>query len=79
MGKKHHGKRRKYCLLALSPFPTMFSKASFLWVILESRLCGIELLFTTQSQLLMTLRKEAFENIVGKGEITDKCDSSSKT
>ena len=23
---------------------------------------------TTQSQLLMTLRKEAFENIVGKGE-----------
>ena len=29
-GRKHCGKRRKCCLPAFSPFPTMFSKATFL-------------------------------------------------
>ena len=33
MGRKHCGKRRKYCLPAFSPFPSMFSKAFFFGVV----------------------------------------------
>ena len=40
---------------AFSPFPTMFSKAFFQ-------------LFTSQSRLLTTLKTNALENTVGKGE-----------
>ena len=33
--RKHCGKRRKCCLLGISPFPTMFSKGVFLKVVIS--------------------------------------------
>ena len=53
------GKRRKCWLPAMSPFPTKCSKALFLRVFKS---------FFKQSRLLMTLRTEAFENILRKKE-----------
>ena len=32
-GRKHSGKRRKGWLPAFSPFPAMFSKGYFLWIV----------------------------------------------
>ena len=41
IGTKHCGKRRKCCLPAFSPFPTMFSKG-FIFKILKSQDCVVK-------------------------------------
>ena len=58
MGRKHCGKRRNCSLWAISPFPTVFSKASlYNWT------------FITQFQVLTMPRiKKVIESIVEKGE-----------
>ena len=74
--RKHCGKWRNCSLQVISPFPTLFSKdLNFRHI--KTRAClvkgqlrkkNIVYLFTTQSQLLMTLKKKPCENIIGKGE-----------
>ena len=60
------GKGVNASLPAFSPFPTMFSKFFFIKVV-KSRDCVLKA-FDSQSRLLTTVRKNLFENIVGKGE-----------
>ena len=62
------GKEKKLTTFCLnSPFPTMFSKGHFHMVVKI-----VWLHFSTQSQLLTTLKKRALENFVGKGENVSK-------
>ena len=58
MGRKHCGKRRNCSLRAISPYPSVF-KRPVLQTHKTDSLFGKE---------LKTLRKETFENIVGKEE-----------
>ena len=64
-----NGKWRFKCWFpAFPPFPAMFSR-NFIFMVINACNClARSLLLTKQSQLLMTLRKTAFENLVEKGE-----------
>ena len=66
MGRKHCGKRRNCLLRAISPFPTVFSKGLFPRGVKRWHCVGMGFLFSTQSQLFITLKKRPFEYIVGK-------------
>ena len=60
------GKGKKCWLPAFSPFPTMFSRAFFFRVV-KTQDCVVKSeFFSTQSRLLITLRKKLFENNEGK-------------
>ena len=50
-GRKHCWKRRKCCLPAFSPFPTMFSKAFFFRVV-KSRDCVVKSFFHALPQYI---------------------------
>ena len=56
MGTKHCEKRRKCWLPAFSPFPTMFSKASFFRAVKKSGLCGKVLNLTLSVPIIMSER-----------------------
>ena len=67
--KKHCGKRRKCCLPAFSPFPTMFSKG----LILRCHNTGLFVKgfypFPNKPWFFTCLQYKSLENTVGKGEI----------
>ena len=62
------GKGRKCWLAAFSPLTTMFSKTFFLWSGLYVDLVNNPELKSFASRLLLTVKKKALQNIVGKEE-----------
>ena len=56
-GRKHCGKRRKYLLLAFSPFPTMFSKGFFLKVVKSRDFCDKDLIKTLPNDKILDVTK----------------------